>query len=37
MRAKSIDPERLDRLIAQKARRYVEVAEQGLAVLPGGG
>ena len=28
------DPGRLDRLIAQKARRYVEVAEQGLRFFP---
>ena len=31
---KSAEPERLDRLIAQKARRYVEVARQGLRFFP---
>jgi beta-phosphoglucomutase len=30
----STERERLDRLIAQKARRYVEVAEQGLRFFP---
>jgi beta-phosphoglucomutase-like phosphatase (HAD superfamily) len=30
----SSDQERLDRLIARKARRYVEVAEQGLRFFP---
>ncbi|MFI5454628.1 MAG: HAD family hydrolase [Isosphaerales bacterium] len=31
---RSADPGRLDRLIAQKARRYVEVADQGLRFFP---
>jgi beta-phosphoglucomutase len=31
---KSANPELLDRLIAQKARRYVEVASQGLRFFP---
>ena len=31
----SSDRQRLDRLIARKARRYVEVAEQGLRFFPG--
>jgi beta-phosphoglucomutase len=31
---KSANPERLDRLIAQKARRYTEVASQGLRFFP---
>jgi len=31
---RSSDPGRLDRLIAHKARRYVEVAEQGLRFFP---
>jgi beta-phosphoglucomutase len=31
---KTAEPERLDRLIAQKAQRYVEVASQGLRFFP---